>query len=408
MSTGRSPSGDLGVLSAAVLALAAGCAPPDPAPPGEGTGGVERGDPPSDTPPDTPAEPRHLDGLTLAWEVTFPGGQVHWVEFRHATDRSTLRIDQSLEPGSSRVQEFRERDEAWRMVKGSSASVALDGDDLDVTLRRHHLRAALFSWPDHYDWSAPGPQRLAAIPRADRPDERRGTLLAECDDEGRPERVTAHDAAGEPTDRIEVLAWGELAGRPRPLRTRLFVVEGAAASEVWSERLLRAQTGVLTEDFARPSDRRDRAGSTRSLPIEAVVLPAGVERAVAWSEVDPSGAAEWATRVAAAERFVFAYEVDHGRSLQRPPTFELDDAGAPLRLVLRLGRGADEAAPPEWSTVEARSGYSVFVRSPDGIAARAADLRARAGSRARGSVRVRVLAGEPGERRAQLTLALDP
>ena len=251
-------------------------------------------------------------------------------------DRARLAFERPSpgDPEPFRSFYYRAGDLAFGAVLGA-ASTRYEGAERDVLVRQLELRRALMLFPDGFDWRADAEdaaRRSVAIPGL-------GRFEARLDASGRPARIEAFDPAGELADGFVVSAWRD---DPRTERSWPAAVElEYAGAPVWSETIEDVDTRVFALDSAfLPPDRRARGpASERELaPAQRLRVAARAVRRT------PIEAVDWTAALERERELRAAWALAGGAEPEPGPVFELDPAGRPAAVLLRLPPGVPAPA----------------------------------------------------------------
>jgi len=250
----------------------------------------------------------------------------------------------------------------WTIAPGEADSRPLGApavvvSSLQRTEIHMELRRAAMLWPDGLAWEGEGLVRRAHSHvgehsvSASQPQPL--VLVAQLDDAGRPKEIRVQCALQGPGTMDASIAlvditWNQQGERWWP---HTFTLLGCGENE-WHETVESIETAVNAVDpFFVPPDRRGATGAAPSAAPVLVRLPAVTHRRLPL----PAGTA-WGEALERAARLASEEEVrlePLGGELQNGFVLELDDAGMPTAVVLRLARLPDPL-PGGWESLEAR------------------------------------------------------
>ena len=272
------------------------------------------------------------------------------------------------------------------VAPGGTTSSEYEGDERDAALLQMELRRAIMLWPDGFAWREQTDETLrsAEVRRRDAGDAPRiGTLEARLGASGELLLVQALPlGAQQPTESLRVLDWRRHGGRAWPRTIEL----SARGQLVWREVVEEVTTRVFYVDtFFRPADRRDpRSAVVDGILVQWIDLTAFTYAAhllpdgASWDEALELGRA-W-IRAAGEELAGTPHAVDP------VPCFELSEAGAPTRCLVRLAAAVVD--PPQgWTTRGDGPGLGTLLEGLDELTPGAvATLREAAAEEERGGV----------------------
>jgi hypothetical protein len=280
-------------------------------------------------------------------------------------DRARWHFENYSAEQSEHLFLYRQGEAAFQFASGSP-SQALEGETRALTLLQMELRRAVFLWPDGFAWRAgEGDTRSAPVQTdsccAEGP---LGTLVAELSD-GRPRRIEARDARGQPIEALEVRAWQELDGRAWP---RTLALEAGGSGFVETVETIETRLHYLESSFVPPDRRPVPAGDEGGPKVLAQDLVAMTYRA---REL-PEGTT-WEQALAQARLWIAesgAALKESGHTVDPVPTFELSSAGRPHSCLVRLTAAA-HPAPPGFETLAERPGFLLPLQHLSELDARA-------------------------------------
>jgi hypothetical protein len=344
----------------------------------------------------------HLAGFETTSSVQFASApeRVHQLVATHVFPaRMRWLLTVPGEPASARSIFYRSGARWFAHDAGSTASRELAGDERDGLEHLFTLRQALVLWPDGFEWTAGGGERVATIGASAR-------LVATLGPDARPASIAWRDAANVELEALRAIAWRDAGQRKVPRSFELCL----RGERVWNETLSSVSFEVAyLDDFFVPLDRRPRAApETRAATEERVEIPARWVKKLEVALDAPGDDAEKLIARVLGAREAIAKDAALASKLAPGVELELDGAGRPAAAWLRL---ADEVAPPDESWLRRAGASALSLRFDPARLALSAALaalleRVPTGARARPAY-VR-LAGGPSGTGAQIVVPLEP
>jgi hypothetical protein len=263
-------------------------------------------------------------------------------------DRARLDVQLVHPQLTLRNSEYRCGARFYSRAAGGAPSEELTAQARDDVWRRFELRRALFLWPAGFPWSEAEEPSATLAAASEQSGEQRplGTLRAELDSDGRPQRMAVLRPDGSEQEALRAESWAQRRGRTWPARLTWEMQGEAIGDETVTEV---APDVRFAELYFLPPDR----AAAEAPAVELRGQLAGEGR-TPWQRTQvrrfPLAEAErtWAAALRNAEdrRVALADQLaGAGLQLSPRPGFEVDGAGRPAALWLFLDPVPPELAP---------------------------------------------------------------